>query len=138
MMKHWLLKTDPANYSWDNLIEERKTIWRQVQNTLALKELRNIKMGDILAIYHNGDEQMLIGMAEATSEPYKDPESEDIRKYVIEIKPIKKFTQSVALWEMKNNSKLKNFDLINIPEMNVYAINEDVWHELLVMSKERV
>lgn len=137
-MKHWLFKTDPSVYTWDKLVEDRKTIWNQVKNTLALKELRNIRLGDILAIYQNGTDQAIVGLAEAVSDPFKDPDSEDVRKYVLEVKPIKKLTRPIALWEMRNNPKLNDFDLLNIPEMNVYAVDEDIWHELLIMAKERV
>jgi predicted RNA-binding protein with PUA-like domain len=137
-MKHWLLKTDPAVYTWDKLVEDRKTIWNQVKNTLALKDLRNIRLGDMLAIYQNGAEQAIIGLAEAVSDPFKDPDSEDVRKYVLEVKPVKKLNRPIALWEMRNNPKLNDFDLLNIPEMNVYSVDEDIWHELLIMGKERV
>ena len=113
MAGHWIFKTDPAQYSFQNLLHDRKITWKQVHNTLALKELRNIKLGDIIIIYHDGDEQQLVGTAEAVSNPYQNPDSEDPRFLVVDIKAIKKLTKAVPLWEIKSNSMLKDIDLVS-------------------------
>ena len=138
MTGHWIFKTDPAQYSFQNLLHDRKITWKQVHNTLALKELRNIKLGDIIIIYHDGDEQQLVGTAEAVSNPYQNPDSEDPRFLVVDIKAIKKLTKAVPLWEIKSNSMLKDIDLVNIPELNVDSIDFEMWEEIMVLAKERV
>ncbi|OGU26811.1 MAG: hypothetical protein A2057_09710 [Ignavibacteria bacterium GWA2_35_9] len=138
MAGHWIFKTDPAQYSFQNLLHDRKITWKQVHNTLALKELRNIKLGDIIIIYHDGDEQQLVGTAEAVSNPYQNPDSEDPRFLVVDIKAIKKLTKAVPLWEIKSNSMLKDIDLVNIPELNVDSIDFEMWEEIMVLAKERV
>ena len=138
MAGHWIFKTDPVQYSFQNLLHDRKITWKQVHNTLALKELRNIKLGDIIIIYHDGDEQQLVGTAEAVSNPYQNPDSEDPRFLVVDIKAIKKLTKAVPLWEIKSNSMLKDIDLVNIPELNVDSIDFEMWEEIMVLAKERV
>ena len=138
MAGHWIFKTDPAQYSFQNLLHDRKITWKQVHNTLALKELRNIKLGDIIIIYHDGDEQQLVGTAEAVSNPYQNPDSEDPRFLVVDIKAIKKLTKAVPLWEIKSNSMLNDIDLVSIPELNVDSIDVEMWEEIMVLAKERV
>ncbi|OGV00156.1 MAG: hypothetical protein A2330_08700, partial [Ignavibacteria bacterium RIFOXYB2_FULL_36_7] len=97
-----------------------------------------IKLGDIIIIYHDGDEQQLVGTAEAVSNPYQNPDSEDPRFLVVDIKAIKKLTKAVPLWEIKSNSMLKDIDLVNIPELNVDSIDFEMWEEIMVLAKERV
>lgn len=138
MHQHWVFKIDPQVYSWEKLVEEKRTTWNSVKNSMALKELKNVRNGDIIAIFHDGDERLLVGFAEAISDPYKDPSSAENRFLVIDLRPIKKFARAVHLWELKNNVKLREFDLINIPELTVCPIHEEHWEEILHMAKERM
>lgn len=138
MHNHWIFKTDPSVYSFQNLLDDRKITWKQVKNTLALKELRNVKHGDVIVIFHNGDERQIVGIAEALTDPYQDPDSEDPRFQVIEIRAIKKLTRTVPLWEIKNHPLLKDIDLVTIPELNVDSINDKMWEEIMILAKERV
>jgi predicted RNA-binding protein with PUA-like domain len=138
MNNHWIFKTDPSSYSFQNLLNDRKVTWTQVKNTLALKELRNVKHGDVIMIYHDGDERQLVGMAEALSDPYKDPASEDPRYQVIDLRAIKKLTRAVPFWEIKNHPKLKDIDLVNIPELNIDPVDDKMWKEIMILAKERV
>jgi len=137
MHNHWIFKTDPSIYSFQNLLDDRKVIWKQVKNTLALKELRNIKQGDVIMIYHDGDEKQIVGIAEAVTDPYLDPDSKDPRNYVIEIRAIKKLTRAVPLWEIKNHPRLKDIGLISIPELNVDSIDDKMWEKIMILAKER-
>jgi predicted RNA-binding protein with PUA-like domain len=138
MTHHWIFKTNPEKYSFNNLLHDRKVTWKAVKNTLALKELRNVKQGDIIAIFHEGNEQQLVGIAEVVSDPYRNPESEDPRFLVVDVKAIKKLTKAVPLWELKSNPLLKDIDIINIPELNVDTIDSEMWEEIMVLAKERV
>jgi predicted RNA-binding protein with PUA-like domain len=135
---HWIFKTDPSVYSFQNLLDDRKVTWKQVKNTLALKELRNVKTGDVIVIYHDGDERKVVGTAEALSDPYQDPDSEDPRFQVIDIRAIKKLTKAVHFWEIKSHPLLKNIDLVRIPELNVDSIDDIMWEEIMILAKERV
>jgi len=65
----WLLKTEPEEYSFDDLIRDKKTVWDGVANPLALKHLRAIRKGDELLIYHTGNVRAAVGLAKAESDP---------------------------------------------------------------------
>ncbi|OGU75942.1 MAG: hypothetical protein A2V93_02300 [Ignavibacteria bacterium RBG_16_34_14] len=60
MHNYWIFKTDPSHSFFKNLLKDRKVTWKPVKNTLALKELRNVKRGDVIIIYHNGEERQII------------------------------------------------------------------------------
>ena len=56
-MNYWLVKQEPSVYNYDNLIQEKKTVWDGVHNNLALKHIRSMKKGDKALFYHTGDEK---------------------------------------------------------------------------------
>ena len=64
---NYLLKTEPTVYSFADLQRENTTIWDGVTNPVALKNLRAMKPGDQLIIYHTGDEKSAIGTATVVS-----------------------------------------------------------------------
>ena len=65
MATRWLFKTEPSVYSYQQLVKDKKTMWDGVKNNLALKNLKDIKKGDEIFIYHTGDERAAVGIARA-------------------------------------------------------------------------
>jgi predicted RNA-binding protein with PUA-like domain len=134
MNKHWLFKTDPAEYSFSKLMEEKEYTWSKAANIIEKKGIKNISKGDSIAFFHGGDEKKIIGTAEAVSNSYNKAEYNS-GEIAIDIKPVKKLERPIALWELKLNPKFKNFDLMNIPELNIFSINDEQWDEILIMSE---
>ena len=70
---HYLLKTEPSEYSFADLQRDQVTLWDGVTNPVALKNLRAMQPGDHLVIYHTGDERRTVGTASVVSVDLKDP-----------------------------------------------------------------
>jgi len=60
-LARWLLKTEPSEYSFDDLLKAKSGTWDGVSNAVALKHLRSMNKGDQAIIYHTGDERSCIG-----------------------------------------------------------------------------
>lgn len=100
----YLLKTEPTVYSFANLEKEKTTIWDGVTNPVAVKNLRAMKAGDRLVIYHTGDEKSVVGTAAVESVDASDPRHPEVRigvgkaiarpKTLAEIKAQKLFADS--------------------------------------------
>src|ERR1044071_442456 len=101
MAAHWLFKTEPSVYSYQQLETERKTVWDGVKNNLALKNLRDIKKGDEILIYHTGNEKAAVGIARATSGAYADPAHNDPKLLVVDIEAVKPLKKPVTLADVK-------------------------------------
>tara|TARA_B100001013_G_C24611427_1_gene443377 strand:+ start:1053 stop:1454 length:402 start_codon:yes stop_codon:yes gene_type:complete len=130
-MAFWLLKTEPSNYAYSDLVSEKETVWDGVSNNLALKYIRQMRKGDLALIYHTGSEKAVVGIATVISDPYPDPEQNDPRLVVIDIKSKKKLVREISLAEVKSNSKLKDFDLVRLPRLSVMPVETKVWKELV-------
>lgn len=133
-MAYWLLKTEPDCYSWGDLARDKKTAWDGVSNALALKHLRTMQKGDLALIYHTGDERAAVGVAEITSKPYPDPNEDDDRLVVVDLKPKTKFRQPVTLSDIKADKAFAGWDLLRIGRLSVVPVPDAMWERILELS----
>jgi predicted RNA-binding protein with PUA-like domain len=136
MAKRWLFKTEPSAYSFQQLQKDKKTVWDGVKNNLALKNLKEIKRGDEILIYHTGEEKAAVGVAKASSDAYPDPGTKDPKLLVVDIEAIKDLPRPVALSEIKANPQLAKFDLVRLPRLSVMQMSEEQWDIIEGMAKK--
>ena len=129
-MAFWLLKTEPSVYAYKDLEREKRTIWDGVKNSLALKNMRQIRKGDLALIYHTGNEKSVVGIAQVVSDPYPDPEKTDPRLVVVDVKPQRKLARAIPLGEIKADQQLQNFELVRLPRLSVMPVADSIWGRL--------
>lgn len=137
-MAYWLLKSEPAVYSFDDLVKEKQTCWSGVRNYAARLHLRNMKKGDEAFFYHSNEGTDIVGIAKISKEAYQDPTTTDDRWVAIDIKPIKKLKQSVSLAEIKKVSSLANMALVRIGRLSCQPVTDDEWKIILQMAGEKL
>ena len=71
----WLLKTEPSEYSFEDLVREKRTVWEGVRNPLAVRHLASMKAGDAVVVYHTGGVRAAIGTARVASVDARDPKA---------------------------------------------------------------
>ncbi len=130
-MAYWLLKTEPENYSYFDLERDGSTVWDGINNALALKHLRTMHLGDLALVYHTGKERQVMGVAEIVSQPYADPALNEIKRVVIDVRAVQKFSQPVTLSQIKQDGKFIDFDLLRLPRLSVVPVSELYWQYLL-------
>jgi predicted RNA-binding protein with PUA-like domain len=136
-MAYWLLKTEPKDYSWDDLARDRKTVWDGVANNTALIHIRNMSKGDLALIYHTGDQRQAIGIAEITSKPYADPKQDNEKLAVVDLKPKKKLNRPVTLAEINADKTFAGWDFLRIGRLSVVPVPEKLWERILELSEMR-
>jgi predicted RNA-binding protein with PUA-like domain len=134
MANRWLLKTEPSCYSFAQLQKERKAVWDDVRNPVALKNLHQIAKGDLCFIYHTGDEKAVVGIARAVGSAYPDPKKDDPRLVVIDLEPVKPLPRPVALKDIKANKKFAGWELVRLPRLSVMPVGADHWSEIERMA----
>lgn len=133
-MNYWLLKTEPSDYSFDDLVRDKKTVWDGVANNAALICIRNARKGDKAIIYHTGEERQMVGIAEIISDPYPDSKESNPKLAVFDVKPLKKLNKPVTLTQVKALKKYSNFPLVKEGRKSVVEVPEEYWNEFLEMS----
>lgn len=136
-MAHWLLKTEPDCYSWDDLVRDKRTTWDGVSNALALKHIRSMKKGDTALIYHTGGERAAIGIADVISAPHPDPREQDDRLAVVDLKPKRKLDQPVTLDDIKADRTFAGWDLLRIGRLGVVPVPPPIWDRILELAQEK-
>ncbi len=134
MTSYWLLKSDPEDYSFDDLMKDGFAVWDGVANNLALQHLRKIKKGDSILIYHTGDEKALVGLAVAASNPYPDPKADNEKLAVIDLKPKRRAKHKVTLSEIKSLSEFAEFQLVRLPRLSVMPVSEAEYKRLIELA----
>lgn len=134
-MANWLLKTEPSVYSFADLQQDKKTVWDGIKNNLALMHLKTVKKGDRCIIYHTGGQRLCMGLGTATTGAYPDPEKDDPRLLVFDIKVGKPLARSVSLNEMKLNPRLEGFDLFRLSRLSFVPVSDAHYEVILDMSR---
>ena len=121
-MSYWLLKTEPTDYSFDDLVRDRRVVWEGVKNPTALGHLRRVEKGDTVVVYHTGTEKSAIGLAEVTRGAYPDPKLEDPKRVVVDLKPVRKLKVPVPLADFRADAVLKTTELVRISRLSVVPL----------------
>jgi predicted RNA-binding protein with PUA-like domain len=123
---NYLLKTEPTVYSFADLQRDNTTIWDGVANPVAIKNLRAMKPGDQLVIYHTGDEKSAVGTATVVSVDDSDPRNPQVK-----IKVGKPIAKPVTLAEVKANKLFADSPLVRQGRLSVVPLT-DAQHKFLV------
>jgi len=134
MPNHWLLKTEPSTYSWDDLERERTAVWDGVKNPVALRNLAAMQVGDDALIYHTGDEKAVVGLAKVTKAAYPDPKAKDPKLLVVELTPVRRLTGQVTLAEIKADPAFKESPLVKQGRLSVVPLNEEQFRRFRQVS----
>jgi predicted RNA-binding protein with PUA-like domain len=132
MARHWILKTEPSEYAFADLVRERRTRWEGVSNPVALKHLRSMLEGDDAFIYHTGNEKSLVGLARIVSAPYPDPK--DARLVVVDIEAGKPLPRPVPLAAIKADPAFAELGLVRMGRLSVVPVEPAQWKRLLGMA----
>ena len=121
----YLLKTEPSEYSFADLERDQSTVWDGVSNPVALKNLRGMKAGEQLVIYHTGDEKRTTGTATVVSVDNADP-----RNPRVTIRAAKKLNPT-TLAEIKANQLFGDSPLLRQGRLSVVPLS-DAQYKFLV------
>jgi predicted RNA-binding protein with PUA-like domain len=126
----WLVKTEPGTYSYEDLEREGRAVWDGVANPVALKNLRAMKVGDPVVVYHTGDERAAVGLAEVVKAAYPDPKQGDPRLVVVDLKAKGRLPAPVALADLKSLPVFKDSPLVRQGRLSVVPLDGAQWKVL--------
>lgn len=116
---NYLLKTEPCTYSFADLQREKSTIWDGVSNPVALKNLRGMKPGERLVIYHTGDEKAAVGTATVVS-----VDASDVKNPRVTIKVEQPISKPKNLAEIKSSKVFADSPLVRQGRLSVVPLSD--------------
>ena len=134
-MSHWLMKSEPESYSWDDLVRDGGTEWDGVRNNAARLHLKAMKAGDEAFFYHSMSDKAVVGIMRITREAQPDPKDSDWVS--VRVEPVKPLPRPVTLAEIKAEPRLAKMELIRQSRLSVAPVREEEWKVVLELAKGR-
>jgi predicted RNA-binding protein with PUA-like domain len=131
-MAYWLLKTEPDEYGWDDLVKEGTTRWSGVTNPQAQGNLRAMKAGDRAVVYHSG-ERRAVGVAEVVRPAYPDPSAED-GLVCVEVRAVEPLPAPVPLEALKLEPAFEGSVLLRQGRLSVVPLSPAEWRDLEALA----
>ena len=138
-MAHWLLKSEPSSWSWDQQVEAgaKGTFWNGVRNHSAKLNLMAMKKGEKGFFYHSNEDKAVVGIVEIIKTYYPDHTDESGKFGMVDVKAVKALKKPVTLAEIKAEPRLKDMVLVNNSRLSVQPVTEEEWRVVLEMAGEK-
>ena len=151
-MKYWLMKSEPNEFSIDDLQRTKSAQWDGVRNYQVRNMLRDeMRKGDLALFYHSnaGKETGVVGIMEITSDSYTDPTQFDIssqyfdpnstqhkpRWLSINVTFQKKFSTPLLLRQLKNITIMSSSPVIRKGNrLSIIPLTEEQYLQILVLT----
>ena len=133
-MAFWLLKTEPGEFSFDDLVERGVEPWDGVSNPAALRNLRSAQTGESCVIYHTGDERQAVGLATVERTAYPDPKKNDDRIIVIDVRAGTRLPRPVKLEQIKADARFADSPLVKMSRLSVVQLTDQQYAAILEMA----
>jgi predicted RNA-binding protein with PUA-like domain len=130
-MAHWLMKSEPSSYGWNDLVRDGATEWDGVRNPTARINLRAMKVGDEAFFYHSMDERQIVGIMRIAREAQ--PDAKDPNWVSVRVEPVRPITP-VTLKDVKAEPKLAQMELLRQSRLSVAPVRDEEWRIILQMS----
>ena len=131
-MAHWLMKSEPASYSWADLVRDGGTEWDGVRNNTARLHLRAMQPGDLAFFYHSMAERAVVGIMAITGPGQ--PDGPDGAWVKVPVKPVRPLANPVALAAIKAEPRLAKMELIRQSRLSVAPVREEEWALIVEMA----
>ncbi|MGQ0677654.1 MAG: EVE domain-containing protein [Rhodospirillales bacterium] len=133
-MNHWLVKTEPETWSWDDQVRKGTEPWSGVRNHQAANNMKAMKRGDLAFFYHSGEERRIVGVVSVAKEYHPDPSDPTGRFGMVEVKTMGPVEKPVTLAQIKADKRFKHLWLVRHSRLSVMPIDKKSWDLLCEMA----
>jgi predicted RNA-binding protein with PUA-like domain len=136
-MAHWLYKTEPHSWSWDQQIAagEKGTFWSGVRNFMARGYLQKMQVGERGFFYHSGEEKRIVGIVEVIK-PYYPDHTDPIGKFgMVDVKAVRPLAKPVTLAQIRAEPRLADMVLVRNSRLSVQPVTDAEWALVCEMGR---
>lgn len=135
-MRYWLLKTEPSEYAWEDLLQEGETTWDGVKAPAAQRHISRIQSGDRAFIYHTGRERAIVGIGKITSPPQPISTNDGKQEMVFRIVAGQQLQRPVTLKQIKESRLFPDWELVRLPRLSVMPVSNSQWEKIMEWSRQ--
>jgi predicted RNA-binding protein with PUA-like domain len=130
----WLLKTEPGEYAFADLVRDGTVPWDGVRNAAAQKNMRAMAVGDRCVIYHTGGERSAVGLAEVVRAAYPDPTDASGRWCLVDVRAGAPLARPVPLATLRADARFAASPLLRQGRLSVVPLTAAEWDALLALG----
>ncbi len=132
---HWLIKSEPLTYSFEQLTREGRTTWDGVRNYEARNNLRAMKKGDLCLFYHSNAGKAVVGVARVVREAFPDPTTDEDFS-AVEIEPVRALARPVPLDVMRDHPALGKMTIFRRTRLSVVPVTPEEFEVVVGLGKK--
>ena len=134
MADYWLIKSEPASYSWDDLQRDGETVWNGVRNHRAKANLIKMQVGDQAFFYHSVTGKEIVGIVEISAAGITDPTDPEGKWAAVKVRPVRALERFITLAAIKADPVLAGIELVRLSRLSVAEITADEWAYICDMA----
>lgn len=135
-MNYWLVKSEPAAYSWADFVRENGTDWTGVRNFQARNFLRQMQPGDPVLFYHSVSDKQVVGLAEVAAPAAPDATAPAGTDWVaVRLVPQLLLPVPIALARIKQDDRLNQIALLRQSRLSVMPLKPEEFDVLLELGE---
>lgn len=135
VQSYWLAKSEPAVYSFRELVADRRTTWDGVRSFEARNNLRAMKKGDLVLFYHSNEGKEIVGVAKVAREAYPDASAQEGDWSAVDLAPVKPLATPVTLAAIKADKKLTGMALLKRSRLSVVPVTSAEFQRILELGR---
>jgi predicted RNA-binding protein with PUA-like domain len=133
-MAYWLMKTEPEDYGWDQLVADGIATWDGVHNHQAARNMRAMRAGDRAFFYRSMQDPAVVGVMEIVREAYEDPDDPKRSFVLVDVRPVKPVVREVGLRQIKAEPRLQDLALVRQSRLSVSPVDDRAWRLICEMA----
>jgi predicted RNA-binding protein with PUA-like domain len=126
-MAYWLMKAEPDDYSWDDLVRDGVARWDGVHNHQAAANMRRMKQGERAFFYRSQKDPAVVGVMEIAREAYEDPDDPKRSFVLVDVRPVMPVQREVSLKQIKSDPRLQHLPLVRQSRLSVSPVDDTSW-----------
>ena len=134
-MNYWLVKSEPFEFSFQDLQQAGRSPWDGVRNYQATNNLRPMRVGDQVFFYHSREGLEIVGIAEVVGEAYPDPSAEKGDWSAVDVVAIQALNQPVSLATIKAHPELQDMGLVRSPRLSVMPVSAQAFEVIMALAE---
>ena len=134
-MAHWLMKSEPAAFSWQQLMTDKRAKWDGVRNHQAANNMKAMRLGDEAFFYHSNEGLEIVGIMRVTKLAYPDGSDPTGRFIMVDVAPVRALRHPVTLKTIKADPLLRGMALVRQSRLSVSPVTAEEWRRVVELSE---
>jgi predicted RNA-binding protein with PUA-like domain len=131
---YWLMKSEPNDYAWEDLVRDGRATWDGVHNHLAARNMRAMSVGDRVFFYRSQKDPAVVGVMQVARAAYETPDDPKKSYVLVDVAPVMPVKNEVTLRQIKGDPRLQHLALVRQSRLSVSPVDDEAWRLICDMA----